>query len=222
MGSTAAQTTEQTTRRRRADAGLIRTTECDLRLLRILGEQYALSVPQLARLMGRSRHAGRWLRERWQRAGWVEGRALIVGQPPFVWLTRRGLGAAGLDYAVWRPRPGQLPHVAAVTEVRLDVERRHPDGEWVSERDLAKTGSGSTAHRPDGLVMTARGAVAVEVELTQKERRRAARIMRELIAAHQSVTYFAAEAPRRQLQALAEEIGGGRVQVLPLPDDEER
>ena len=77
MGSTAAQTTEQTTRRRRADAGLIRTTERDLRLLRIVGEQYALSVPQLARLMGRSRHAGRWLRERWQRAGWVEGRALI-------------------------------------------------------------------------------------------------------------------------------------------------
>lgn len=69
--------------------------------------------------------------------------------------------------------------------------------------------------------MTARGAVAVEVELTQKERRRAARIMRELIASHQSVTYFAATAPRRQLEALAEEIGAGRVQVLPLPEGKE-
>jgi hypothetical protein len=98
----------QTGRARRADAGLIRTTERDLRLLRIVGEQYALSVPQLARLMGRSEHAGRWLRERWQRAGWVEGRALIVGQPPFVWLTRRGLSAAGLDYPVWRLTPGAL------------------------------------------------------------------------------------------------------------------
>lgn len=109
-----------------------------------------------------------------------------------------------------------------MSEVRFDVERRHPDAEWVSERDLARIGSGSSAHRPDGLVVTDRGAVAVEVELTQKERRRAARIMGELIGAHQSVTYFAAQAPRRQLEALAAEIGAGRVQVLPLPGDEER
>ncbi len=70
--------------------------------------------------------------------------------------------------------------------------------------------------------MTGRGAVAVEVELTQKERRRAARIMRELIVAHQSVTYFAPPGPRRQLEVVAEEIGGGRVQVLPLPGEEAR
>ena len=206
-------------RARRADAGLIRTTERDLRLLRIVGEQYALSVPQLARLMGRSGHAGRWLRERWQRAGWVDGRALLVGRPPFVWLTRRGLSAAGLGYPVWRPTPGALAHVEAVTDVRLDVQRRHPEAKWVSERDLARTRTGRTAHRADGLVVIDGGAVAVEVELTQKERRRAARIMGKLVAAHRSVTYFAAPAPRRQLEQLAQEIGGGRVQVLPLPEE---
>jgi len=203
--------------KRRADAGLIRTTERDLRLLRVVGEQYALSVPQLARLMGRSGHAGRWLRERWQRAGWVEGRALLVGKPPFLWLTRRGLNAAGLDYAVWRPRPGALAHVAGVTEVRLDIEQRHPDAEWVSERDLPRIGTGQAAHRPDGLVVLNGRVVAVEVELTQKDRRRAQRIMGELVVAYQSVTYFASPAPRRQLEALAREIGAGRVQVAGGP-----
>ena len=210
----------QTTRARRADAGLIRTTERDLRLLRVVGEQYALSVPQLARVMGRSEHAGRWLRDRWQRAGWVEGRALIVGRPPFVWLTRRGLRAAGLDYAVWRPTPGALAHVAAVTEVRLDVHHRHPSAEWVTERDLARVGSGRAAHRPDGLVVMDGRAVAVEVELTQKERRRAARIMSDLVVAYESVTYFASPGPRRQLESLAQDIGAGRVQVLGLPGGE--
>ena len=217
MGKTSA----QTTRARRADAGLIRTTERDLRLLRVVGEQYALSVPQLARVMGRSEHAGRWLRERWQRAGWVEGRALIVGRPPFVWLTRRGLSAAGLDYAVWRPTPGALAHVAAVTEVRLDVQHRHPNAEWVAERDLARVGSGRAAHRPDGLVVMDGRAVAVEVELTQKERRRAARIMSDLVVAYQSVTYFASPGARSQLESLAQDIGAGRVQVLGLPGGEE-
>jgi hypothetical protein len=212
-------TTTKARRARRADAGLVRTTERDLRLLRTVGEQYALTVPQLARLMGRSVHAGRWLRERWQRAGWVNGRALLVGQPPFVWLTRRGLNAARLHYPVWRPNPGALRHLSVVTDVRLHVQQRHPGAEWVSERDLAHTGSGAAVHRPDGLVVIEGRAVAVEVELTQKEGHRAARIMGELTATYASVTYFAAPAPRRLLTVLADEIGDGRVQVLPLPEE---
>ena len=85
------------------------------------------------------------------------------------------------------------------------------------------TSHGSGVGRPrigrDGLVVIDGRAVAVEVELTQKERRRAAGIMGQLVAAHRSVSYFAAPAPRRQLERLAQEIGGGRVQVLPLPEE---
>jgi hypothetical protein len=66
--------------------------------------------------MGRGERAARWLRGRWQRAGWARGGVLLVGGPAFVWLTRSGLRAAGLDYPVWRPNPGALAHVAAVTE----------------------------------------------------------------------------------------------------------
>ena len=77
-------------RGRRSDAGRLRCTARDLELLALVGEQYALSLPQLARLMGRSLHAARWLRARWERAGWARGRALLVGEPVFVWLTRKG------------------------------------------------------------------------------------------------------------------------------------
>ncbi len=205
------------TRSRRSDAGQVRVTERDLRLLRIVGEQYAVTVPQLARLMGRSHHAGRWLRERWQAAGWVEARALLVGRPVFVWLTRRGLRAAGLDYSVWRPAAGALAHVAAVTEVRLHVQARHERAAWVSERDLGRGSAGRGTHRPDGLVRLDGRESAVEVELTLKERRRAARIMGELLAGYSAVSYFAAPAPFRLISALADELGAGRVQVLPLP-----
>jgi hypothetical protein len=95
-------------RRRRADAGSFKVSPRDLELLCFVGEQYAVTLPQLARLMGRSHHAGRWLRSRWQAAGWVEGRALLVGEPVFIWLTRRGQRVCGLDYSLWRPSPGRM------------------------------------------------------------------------------------------------------------------
>jgi hypothetical protein len=105
-----------------------------LALLRFTGEQFAVTLPQLARLMGRSEHAGRWLRSRWERAGWARG--------------------------------GRC---------------------W---------------------------------SLTQKRRRRAELIMREHLARYGEVVYFAAPAPLRMLTEMAEELGGGRVQVRPLPGGE--
>lgn len=205
----------------RSDAGAVRCSARDVELLRIVGEQYAVTLPQLARLMGCSAHAARWLHSRWERAGWARGRAMLVGEPVFVWLTRRGHGIAGIDYAVWRPNAGMLTHIAAVTDVRLDVTRRHPAAHWVSERELHREvgtdRGGRQQHRPDGVVVLDGREVAVEVELTLKRRARIESIMRELVARYGSVSYFAAPAPRRTLEQLAAEIGGGRVQVLGLP-----
>ena len=205
----------------RSDAGAVRCSARDVELLRIVGEQYAVTLPQLARLMDCSPHAARWLRSRWERAGWARGRAMLVGEPVFVWLTRRGHGIAGIDYAVWRPNAGMLAHIAAVTDVRLDVMRRHPGALWVSERELHREISGETGgrqrHRPDGLVVLGGREVAVEVELTLKRRARIESIMRELVARYGSVSYFTAPAPRRTLTQLAAEVGAGRVQVLGLP-----
>jgi hypothetical protein len=209
-------------RARRADVGTVRCSARDLELLRVVGEQYAVTLPQLARLMGCSSHAARWLRSRWERAGWARGRAVLVGEPVFVWLTRRGHGIAGVDYAVWRPNPGMLAHIAAVTDVRLDVLGRHPGAEWVCERELHREVAGPRGtcqlHRPDALVVIDGREVAVEVELTLKRRGRIEQIMRELVARYGSVSYFAAPAPRRTLEQLAGDIGGGSVQVLGLPE----
>lgn len=210
-------------RQRRSDAGTLRCSARDLELLRIVGEQYAVTLPQLARMMGCSSHAARWLRSRWERAGWARGRALLVGEPVFVWLTRRGQSLAGIEYSVWRPNAGMLAHIAAVTDVRLHVLDRHPGAAWVCERELHRelpgASGGRQRHRPDGLVVIDGREVAVEVELTLKRRARIEQIMAELVARYGSVTYFAAPSPRRALQRLAAEIGRGRVQVLDLPKE---
>ncbi|MGH7314710.1 MAG: hypothetical protein ACREJS_00455 [Candidatus Rokuibacteriota bacterium] len=211
-----------TPRRRRSDVGVLRCSARDLELLRVVGEQYAISLPQLARLMGRSVHAARWLRSRWEGVGWVRGRALLAGEPVFVWLTRRGQRVAGSEYSLWRPNPGALAHIAAVTDARLWVAGRHPGAEWVCERELAReaatTAGGPAAHRPDALVVIDGGEVPVEVELTHKRPARRERIMRELVARYGQAVYFAAEGPRQQLDQTARAVGGGRVQVLGLAD----
>jgi hypothetical protein len=207
-------------RRRRSDADELRCSGRDLELLSLLGEQYALSLPQLACLMGRSLHAARWLRSRWERAGWAQGRAVLVGEPVFVWLTRRGQRVAGSEYSLWRPNPGALAHIAAVTDVRLWVAQRRPRAEWVCERELAReaqlTGI-SGQHRPDGLVVLDGRELPVEVELSHKRPARRERIMRELVARYGQAVYFAAEGPRQGLEQTARALGGGRVQVLGLP-----
>jgi hypothetical protein len=207
-------------RRRRCDAGRLRCSVRDLQLLGLVGEQYALSLPQLARVMGRSLHAARWLRARWERAGWAQGRAVLVGAPVFVWLTRRGQRVADSQYSLWCPNPGALSHIAAVTEVRLWVAARHPGAEWVCERELARearlTGTGG-AHRPDGLVVIEGRELPVEVELSHKRPARRERLMRELVARYGQAAYFALEGPRQALERTAEIAGGGRVQIFDLP-----
>ena len=50
-------------RKTRADAGSVRLSERDAPALRLIGEQYAITVDQLARLIGRSHRTGRWLAE---------------------------------------------------------------------------------------------------------------------------------------------------------------
>ncbi len=132
--------------------------------------------------------------------------------------------AAGIDYRVWRPNAGMLAHIAAVTDVRLHVLDRHPGAAWVCERELhrelGRRAGRLQRHRPDGLVVIDGREVAVEVELTQKRRGRIELIMREHVARYGAVVYFAAPAPLRMLTEIAAEIGGGRVQVRPLPGGE--
>jgi hypothetical protein len=184
-------------------------------LLRVVAEQYAVTLPQLAVLMGRSVHAARWLRDRWRRVGWIDSRVVLADRPVFVWPTRLGLRTAGLSYAVWEPSPGALAHVEAVTDVRLHVERSESDLSWVSERDIS-TRPG--AHRPDGLVVVDGREVAIEVELTRKSRARVRAIVCELVARYSAIVYFTADGPRPLIDELACEVGQGRVSIRPLPE----
>lgn len=181
-------------RKRRVDLGTIRFSERDRELLGFIGEQFTVTVEQLAVLIGRRIRTARWLRDRWRTAGWVEGHQLLHDGASFIWLTREGARVARSRYRVWGPNVTMLDHIHAVTETRLLLERDRRLGMWRCERQLAKeiwTLPGKRPHLPDGVLNTSRGQIAVEIELTLKTRTRSEAIVANLGERYERVWYFA-------------------------------
>jgi hypothetical protein len=212
-------------RRQRCDYGSVRASERDLDLLYLVGEQYAVTLPQLARLIERSFHTARALRDRWKRAGWVESGKLAVDAPPFVWLTGRGAAVAQSPYRTWQANHGLGVHIEAVTEVRLLLEHQLGLGSWECEREiaqrLAQLGGRLRSHLPDAVLATAGGRIAIEVELTLKNRSRLAEIAHETSRTYERVWYFARPTLVPTLRRIAAESPWGNIEVCPYPPSRE-
>ena len=174
--------TEKPKRRQRWDAGRVSFTERDMFALTWIGQQYAIRLDHLQRLLGR--YAGsmwpltvgatRKLVARWHNAGWVEMERLRGTDPLWVWPTRWCLRNMSLPYAYRNMRQSldDLKHLYAINEVRLsycdEVRLR-----WVSERQLlqevVRVSGKDLLHRPDAERYWTDGTVtAIEAELSQK------------------------------------------------------
>jgi hypothetical protein len=220
MVSTAAVPERELARKTRSDFGSFKASDRDKELLGLVAEQYALTLPQLARLIGRAPHTARWLRDRWVRAGWVASGQLAVGLPPFVWLTVRGSRLAESDYRTWDANPGLARHIQAVSEVRLLVERALRLGWWICERALAKASPSRSEARPhhaDGVLVREGKRIAVEVELGRKSSGRLRAILDDLCQRHEQVWYFAPAEIGAVLRDLLAETPWRNVRVSSYP-----
>ncbi len=182
----------------------------DLNVVPWLAEQYGARTDQLELLLGCGPRTVQRTVARLRAAGLVRTQRMIVGEPAWVTPTTAGIAACCPGFGVWRPRIGLLAHVAAVNDVRLHVQARAPQAEWVPERVLAKE-RGAGQHLLDGVAITAGRRVAIEVELTAKSHRRITAILDELAGRYDAVLYFCAPGPHRQLSELA---AGGRWPTL--------
>lgn len=191
----------------------------DLEVVGWLGEQYGARVDQLETLLDCGPRTVQRVTGRLRDAGLVTTRRLLVGEPAWVIPTGTGLRAAGQHFGVWQPRIGLLAHVAAVNDVRLHVQGRAPQSEWVPERLLARERTAGE-HLPDGVVITQERRVAIEVELTIKSQRRITAILDELTSRYDAVLYFCAPGPHRQLAQLAETGRWPALGVRELPRGE--
>ena len=194
-------------------------TDRDLWALRWIGEQYAVRMDQLGRLLGSqpggetsvvgvlSERRTRRVVERWMRAGLVETRKILYAEPGWVWLTRAGLRAVGLQVKYLAPRPMWLSHVFWCGEVRRSLEVDHGDVEWRSERLLHAFGSALNPHHlPDAEMLLGNVTVAVEVELTPKHLRRLVDIVAWHSHDYEQTRYYAASAAERGVQRAIEKL----------------
>ena len=192
-------------RKTRYDRGSIKANDRDILLLTWIADQYAVrfdTIVDLARCYpgpganpnGLSVSAVRQVVDRWRRAGWVEHRQILAGEPPWVWLSRAGLAAFGFtQYKAAPPALNRIRHIHAINCVRLDIQE---DGEqWMSER-MIRAGmfalpqmEAETRHVPDAILVTDEGRVAIEVELTQKKPDEIAHKMHALIHAWDREAY---------------------------------
>lgn len=217
-------------RSERSDKGSIKITERDLAILRFVGEQYAVRMDQLARLLKRpaegslSDSATRAVVARWEKAGLTSSRKVIADEPRFVWLTRSGLHEVGLAFKPWAPTVVSLAHLYWTNQVRLYVEHRHPELVWKPERQMrmgkaVQTISEPSSHIADAELHTPRTVVGVEVELTSKSAPRREAIMRILTDSYPTVWYFAPPNVLGCLERTRESLDTSRrerVRIYPL------
>src|SRR5260370_31902154 len=83
------------------------------------------------------------------------------------------------------PEESELPHLYNMNRVRLDMERRHPDFQWTSERTLRaaqpRREEGSVVpHLPDAQVRTPK-LVGVEVDRSPKSDQELDHILTQLL-----------------------------------------
>jgi len=189
----------------------------DLDALCWVGEQYAVRADQLGALLACNPRTMQRLVARLRERHFVEVRRLLVGEPAWVIPTVKGLRAAGLSFGAWRPRLGSLAHVLAVTEVRLYIQSRSSQAEWVCERTLAREKQTPQEHLADAVVLLDGRALAIEVELTVKSKRRTRMIIEELTGRYDGVLYYCAPGPHRLISELATENSWPSLGLRELP-----
>jgi len=161
--------------------------------------------------MGRPRTTARQWMTRMRAAGWLKFAPLLAGQTTYLWLTPAGIRQVYLAYTGWEPLPGQLEHLYWITEMRLWLERSHPQYSWTCERELQyqlhQEGQRSHAvHIPDAELTHANGVIALEVELRPKSLARTTRIMELLLERYSGAWYFVTPATHHIVTAARAEL----------------
>jgi hypothetical protein len=195
--------------KQRRDKGIPQLTERDRYVLTWIGDQYAVRLDTLQKLLGRMAGIGTVpqaipgllairnvyrIVARWENVGCAQYQKFWDDTPGWVWLTPTGLKARGLSYAPWSPRQGSdFEHLHIINELRFKLEERYslllP---WMSDRRLRKeAGEEKTKdYTPDARIMVDDTRIAIQVEITPKSVKRTEAIIKNTLDRYEGVWYF--------------------------------
>lgn len=136
-------------RKVRKDKGTPQWADRDRMLWEYIGQMRAMSFDQVRRLAARASPEGiedgvlsvsrtseiisRYTAEQVRYAVLT---SIFRAQPGWIYLMRRGLRQAGLDFRAEAPSVRSLEHLYWINEVRLKLEEEYPNMRWIGERSL--------------------------------------------------------------------------------------
>jgi hypothetical protein len=204
---------EKQTKKPRCDRGQIQLTDRDLRIMRWIGEQYAVRLDHLQQLLGQeagrgakqeghiSESATRLVVARWVRADLATWKKFMVDEPSWVWLTPKALRELGLPYKRYEPSLTRLDHLWVINAVRLLLKEELPDATWRSERTLRVTlpylKGGFFPHLPDAELIWGEETIAIEVEVTPKKPQELRDILEDLTTRYHQVWCYVTSETRQ-------------------------
>ncbi|MGA8744513.1 MAG: hypothetical protein WB507_01435 [Solirubrobacterales bacterium] len=210
----------QSTKAKRPRRGRYRDLEPEERAgLRLLSEQAAIPLDQLARFLDASLGDAVALVQGLEAAGCVEHRRFLVRDHPWFWPSNRGARLAATGFGYKSPDVAMLAHRRAVNEVRLYLAERAPLGRWVCERTVLRQRDPAD-HLPDAVFEIGGERHAIEAEISVKHNDEIRRIVAEHGNRYDAVLYFCGPSPYRLLKRVQAEGRWPKLIVRRVPQGE--
>lgn len=187
--------------------------------LRLLSEQAAIPLDQLARFVNGSLGEAVALLQGLEAAGCVEHRRFLVRDLPWFWPSYRGARLAATGFHYKKPDVALLAHRRAVNEVRLHLAEREPEGRWLCERTVFRHRDPAD-HLPDAVFEVGGERHAIEAELSIKRNAEVRRIVAEHGYRYDAVLYFCGPRPYRLLKRVQAEGLWPKLIVRRVPQGE--
>jgi len=187
--------------------------------LRLLSEQAAIPLDQLARFLGGSLGEVVALVQGLEAAGCVEHRRFLVRDHPWFWPSRRGAELAGTGFHYKPPDVAILAHRRAVNEIRLYLQSRAPRGRWVCERAVLRQRDPAD-HLPDAVFEIDGERHAIEAELSHKGKREIRLIVAQHSNRYDAVIYFCGPRTYNLMKGVQAERRWPKLAVRRVPKEE--
>lgn len=187
--------------------------------LRLLSEQAAIPLDQLARFLRLPLADAVALVQGLEEAGCTQHRRFLVRDYPWFWPNRRGARLAGTGFPYSAPDVAMLAHRRAVNEVRLHLAERAPQGRWVCERVVFRQRDPED-HLPDAVFEIGGERHAIEAELSTKRNREIRQIVAQHSNRYDAVIYFCGPATYGLMKRVQAEGRWPKLVVRRLPAGE--
>jgi hypothetical protein len=183
-------------------------------ILRLVSEQGAIPIDQLARFMQCGEAEMRKIVDEFARQNYANSASLIASEPDWVWLKEAGNRLSGTTLNCLKPKIGGLPILRTLNELRLQLQS---EGEWLSRRRLVRE-FGPYASVPDAVLNREASRAAILVRFDNRQFDRFASRLQRYAQTFDSVTCFcASQVVSRRLEGLRKSTDSNWLAIEKLP-----